>query len=116
MTGMCVAREDGSGRQWLLLVGLVTVLVGNSCSIGATLVKETPNGGIVTYSFKNERGGPLLSPYRKRAFELMEKKCPQGYRLVREGEAQGYGSGPGIQEGTEDEPIGRRWGIQFECK
>ncbi len=94
----------------------IAVFVCSGCSIGATLVKETPNGGIVTYSFKNERGGPLLSPYRKRAFELMEKKCPQGYRLVREGEAQGYGSGPGIQEGMEDEPIGRRWGIQFECK
>ncbi|HXF92117.1 MAG TPA: hypothetical protein VNK46_05120 [Nitrospiraceae bacterium] len=116
MIGMCFASEDGSGRRWLLPVALVAAWISHGCSIGATLVKETPNGGIVTYSFKNERGGPLLSPYRKRAFELMEKRCPQGYRLLREGEARGYGSGPGLQEGTEDEPIGRRWGIQFECK
>ncbi len=116
MIGMWGATADRSGGRSLLLVTLVTAWMSYSCSIGATLVKETPNGGIVTYSFKNERGGPLLSPYRKQAFELMAKKCPQGYRMVREGEAKGYGSGPGIQEGTEDEPIGRRWGIQFECK
>jgi hypothetical protein len=95
---------------------LATVLMCGGCSIGATLVKETPDGGVVTYSFKDERGGPMLSPYRKRALELMENKCPQGYRMIREGEARGYGTGAGFQEGTEDESIGRRWGIQFECK
>lgn len=94
----------------------VAVFVCSGCSIGATLVKETPNGGVVTYAFKAERGGPVVSPYRKEALELMAGRCPRGYRVIREGEARGYGTGAGLQEGMEDEPIGRRWGIQFECK
>jgi hypothetical protein len=100
----------------MVLVGFVGSVIFSGCSLGATLAKETPNGGIVTYSFKEERGGPMLSPYRRRAVELIEKKCLQGYRMVREGESRSYGSGAGSQEGTEGEPIGRRWGIQFECK
>ncbi|MEW6248085.1 MAG: hypothetical protein AB1555_15420 [Nitrospirota bacterium] len=94
----------------------VAVFVCSGCSIGATLVNETPNGGVVTYAFKDERGGPVVSPYRKRALELMADRCPRGYRVIREGEARRYGTGAGFREGMEDEPIGRRWGIQFECK
>lgn len=41
---------------------------------------------------------------------------PEGFRIVREGETRGYTSMLGIYEGTEDESIGRKWGIQFECK
>lgn len=70
----------------------------------------------MAYLFKDERGGPMFSPDRSRAFELMQAKCPQGYRVIREGEAQGFGNVSGLQEGMENEPIGRRWGIQFQCK
>jgi hypothetical protein len=116
MTVPRVGRRHVSGIRRTIFVALVVGLGCGGCSIGATLLRETPTGGVVTYSFKDERGGPLHSPYRKRAFELIEKKCPQGYRMVREGEARSSGTGLGRQEGTEDEPIGRRWGIQFECK
>ena len=96
--------------------GVIGVLLSTGCATGVTLVEETPNGGIVAYPFKDERGGPMFSPDRSRAFELMQAKCPQGYRVAREGEAQGFGNVSGLQEGTEDEPIGRRWGIQLRCK
>lgn len=116
---MTVSRIDRAricGVKWSASPALLVALLWSGCSIGATLVRETPTGGVVAYSFKEERGGHLQSPYRKHAFDLIEKKCPHGYRMVREGETRGYGTGSGFQEGTEDEPIGRRWGIQFECK
>lgn len=86
------------------------------CSDAVTMVRETPTGGVVSYSYKEDRGGHLMSPYRREADALMVRKCPTGYRIVREGEARGYSSISGIREGTEDEGIGRKWGIQFECK
>ena len=50
-------------------------------------------------------------PYRK----VMEKKCPSGYVLLKEGEVPGYGSMSSV-EGQEGEITGRRWGMQFICK
>ena len=78
---------------------------------------ESAQGGVVTYSYKQDRGGPMGSPYRKQALDLMQAKCGGGSRLLREGEVLGYTSaGMGTIEGTEDEERGRRWGIRFECK
>lgn len=79
------------------------------------LARETTDGGIVTYSYKEERGGPTVSPYRKEALGVMHKKCPQGYGIVREGEAQREYQGGGF-ESVDTEVKGRRWGIQFRCK
>lgn len=86
------------------------------CSDAVTMVLETPSGGVVSYSYKEDRGGHLMSPYRREADALMRRKCPTGYRIMREGEARGYSSASGIRDGTEDEEIGRKWGVQFECK
>jgi hypothetical protein len=81
------------------------------------LNRESATGGVVTYMYKADRGGPMGSKYRPEAFELIKAKCPAGSRIIREGEAKGYSSaGMGIFEGTEDEVRGTRWGIQFECK
>lgn len=81
------------------------------------LSQESDHGGVMTYSFKEDRGGPMGSPYRKPALDAIEAKCGKGSRILREGEVKGYSSaGMGIIEGTEDEARGRRWGIQFECK
>lgn len=93
-----------------LLVGIA------GCSDAVQMVRDTPSGGVVSYSYNEDRGGHLMSPYRREADALMMRKCPAGYRIVREGEARGYSSVSGIREGTEDEGIGRRWGVQFECK
>lgn len=79
--------------------------------------QESDHGGVVTYVFKQDRGGPMGSPYRKPALDMIHAKCTAGSRLIREGEVKGYTSaGMGIIEGTEDEERGRRWGIKFECR
>ncbi len=85
------------------------------CSDAVTMVRETETGGVVSYLFKEERGGPMGSPHRKGALKVMEKKCPSGYVVLKEGEVQGYGSMSSV-EGQEGEVTGRRWGIQFICK
>jgi hypothetical protein len=96
---------------WLCVV--TTLLTG--CSDAVQLMHETENGGLVTYLFKEDRGGPMGSPHRKEALKLMDQKCPAGYLVVRDGEMKGYGSMSSV-EGQEGEITGRRWGIQFRCK
>lgn len=85
------------------------------CSDAVTLTRETETGGVVTYLFKEERGGPMGSPHRKEALKAMERKCPSGYTVVKDGEVPSYGSMSSV-EGQEGEITGRRWGIQFRCK
>lgn len=94
----------------------VIFLACGGCSEAVKLVQDNPTGGVVTYSFKEDRGGPMGSPNRKKAFDLIEKKCGSRYGILREGETEGYTSASGTIEGTEDQGIGRRWGIKFECK
>ena len=93
----------------------VLLCVGAGCSDAVTLVKETPTSGVVTYLFKEERGGPMGSPHRKGALKVIEKKCTSGYVVLKEGEVPGYGSMSSV-EGQEGEVTGRRWGMQFICK
>jgi len=92
---------------------VAALLVG--CSDAVQLTHETENGGLVTYLFKEDRGGPMGSPHRKEALKVIDKKCPAGYLVVRDGEMKGYGSMSSM-EGQEGEITGRRWGIQFRCK
>ena len=98
--------------MWLY-AALVLVCVG--CSQAALLTHETEQGGVVTYLFKEDRGGPMGSPHRKDAVKLIEEKCPSGYTVLKDGEVEGYSSMSGV-EGAEGEDSGRRWGIQFRCK
>lgn len=93
-------------------VGLMGVL---GCAHGgAQLVQDNDEGGIVTYLYKDERGGPMGSRYRKDAIEIMKLRCPQGYTVVKEGETRGL-KGVSSIEGTEDY-VSRRWAFQFRCK
>lgn len=103
-------------NSWrLVLCGAAFLAAG--CSQAVLMEQESSQGGVVTYSYKQDRGGPLGSPYRKQALDLMQAKCPGGSRLMKEGEVRGYTSaGMGTIEGTEDEERGRRWGMRFECK
>lgn len=78
------------------------------------MIRETETDGVVTYLFKEERGGSMFSPFRSQAFEVMKQKCPSGYAIMREGEARGYYNVS--VEGTENEIRNRRWAIQFRCK
>lgn len=85
------------------------------CSQAVMLTHETENGGVVTYLYKENRGGPMGSPHRREAVAVMEKKCPSGYTVRNEGEVRGYASRSSV-EGAEGEVTGRRWGLQFRCK
>src|SRR5215475_1247984 len=97
------------------VTGLAFVLVCAGCSQAVMLTHETEDGGVVTYLFKEDRGGPMGSPHRREAIKVMEKKCPSGYTILKDGEVQGYSSMSSV-EGAEGETIGRRWGMQFRCK
>lgn len=103
-------------NRWSSVTWLALFLAGVGCSEAVKMVQDTPTGGVATYSYKEDRGGHMFSSYRKQAFELMQKKCSSGYKILREGEARGYTSVSGIVEGTEDEIRNRRWGMQFRCK
>lgn len=91
------------------------LLVCTGCSDAVLLTRETDRGGVVTYLFKEERGGPMGSPHRREALKVMERKCPAGYTVVKDGEVPSHGSMSSL-EGQESEVTGRRWGIQFRCK
>jgi hypothetical protein len=96
------------------VVGLMAALI-SGCSDAVQFTRETANGGIVTYLYKEDRGGPMGSPHRKQALQMIDAKCPAGYFVVRDGEVTGTPIISGL-EGQESEGTGRRWGIQFRCK
>ena len=106
-------RCRGNAINAALVVALLCATAG--CSDAVTMVRETETSGVVSYLFKEERGGPMGSPHRKEALKVMEKNCPSGYVVLKEGEVPGYGSMSSV-EGQEGEITGRRWGIQFTCK
>jgi len=102
-------------KPWMKVLGLAMVVTGAGCSEAVLLTHETETGGVVTYLFKEDRGGPMGSPHRREAIKVMDKKCLSGYTVLKEGEVQGHGS-ISSTEGQEGDVTGRRWGIQFRCK
>ena len=109
-----MASQRQSNRRLAYGSVAVITLVCTGCSDAVLLTQETEAGGVVSYLFKEERGGPMGSPYRKEALALVEQKCPGGYSVVREGEVKGSGSLSSVA-GREGDVIGRHWGIQFRC-
>src|SRR6266545_1919764 len=89
-----------------LTVYILLTCVTAGCSDAVTLTRETETGGVVTYLFKEERGGPMGSTHRKEALKVMEGKCPSGYSVVKDGEVTSYGSMSSV-EGQEGEATGR---------
>src|SRR5215470_4433099 len=71
--------KRGMGATWLAVL-----LLCAGCSQAVMLTNETENGGIVTYLFKEDRGGPMGSPHRREAIQVMEKKCPSGYTVIKD--------------------------------
>lgn len=84
------------------------------CAGGAQLVRDDESGGIVTFLYRDDRGGPTGSRYRNDAIEIMKLRCPQGYIVVKEGETRGM-TGVSSLEGAEEQGS-RRWAFQFRCK
>ena len=95
----------------VLIVGL---LCAAGCGHEATLVRDTADGGLVSYRYQTD-AEVLASRGRRDAFRLIGKKCPAGSRIVREGEipkvSQAADRAWRGQMGTD-----RLWGIQFICE
>ena len=102
-------------KPWTKVIGLALLVLSVGCSQAVLMTHETEQGGVVTYLFREDRGGPMGSLHRRDALKLIEGKCSSGYTVLKDGEVQGYSSMSGM-EGSEGEVNGRRWGIQFRCK
>lgn len=102
-------------RSWWRVVGLAVVLASAGYAEGATLVHERAAGGVVTYAYEQDSGGPMLSGLRKDALGVMTNKCPSGDAILRESETRGYSLVSATTEGRGEVTTHRRWGLQFQC-
>jgi hypothetical protein len=102
-------------KQWTKVIAFGVLGISVGCSQAVLLTQETEQGGVVTYLFKEDLGGPIGSPYRRDALKRIEEKCPSGYSVLEEGEVQGYSSMSTVG-GAEGEVSGCRWGVKFLCK
>ena len=73
-------------KPWTKVIGAAVPVISVGCSQAVVLNHETEQGGVLTYLFKEDRGGPMGSPYRKDALKLIEGICPSGYRVLNDGE------------------------------
>lgn len=88
------------------------VLAG--CASQARLVNETATGGAIVYPFLYEQD-VLSSSSRRDALQLLAKKCPSGYRIVREGETARINQA--IDKAWNGQISSEKlWTIQFTCK
>lgn len=105
------ARQGGGARDRFFALLLVWACV--SCGGEVTLVRDTPKGGLVTYTFENE-ADVLTSSRRREAMGLINQKCPAGSHIQKEGEV------PKVSQAADrawrgQMGGGRLWGIQFTC-
>ena len=94
----------------------VFALVGglSGCGHDARLIRDTPTGGLVSYPVQTE-ADVLTTDGRRDALRLIRDKCPEGSRIVKEGEL------PKVSQATDRIWRGqmgtdRVWGIQFACE
>ena len=98
----------------MFLTAVILPLATGACGHEASLTRETPSGGLVTWSVQNE-GDILSSAGRRDALRLIRDKCPKGSHIVKEGELPKVSQTADRlwrgQMGTD-----RIWGIQFTCE
>jgi hypothetical protein len=110
---MTVARL--SSRPPRIIIALTIInLLGGGCGHEASLQRETSTGGLVTYPIQND-SDVLSSVGRRDALRLIKDKCPQGWRVTKEGEI------PKVSQSADRAWRGqmgadRIWGIQFTCE
>ncbi|OGW66052.1 MAG: hypothetical protein A3H49_10415 [Nitrospirae bacterium RIFCSPLOWO2_02_FULL_62_14] len=95
---------------------MVPVLAGlllAGCSEGVKFIQETDTGGVVVYPYKGNNS--LVSTFRGDALDLMQKKCPKGYTVLREGQTTGLRRIQDNVGGSEMIEL-KRWAIKFACK
>ena len=94
------------------LLALVGSLSG--CGHDARVIRDTPNGGVISYPVQTE-ADILSSEGRRDALRLIREKCPQGSRVLKDGEIPKVSQSADRlwrgQMGTD-----RMWGIQFVCE
>lgn len=77
-------------------------------------VQETDTGGVVVYPYKGDNS--LVSTFRGEALGLMQKKCPKGYTVLKEGETKGLRRVAQDATGGSEVIEMHRWAIKFQCK
>ena len=101
-------------RSLVCLLVVMTILPLTHCGHEASLTRETATGGVVTWSVQSD-GDVLSSAGRRDALRLMKDKCPNGSRIVKEGEIPKVSATADRlwrgQMGSD-----RIWGIQFTCE
>lgn len=98
----------GWSRAAVVLLALLT-----GCAEGVKLVQETETGGIVVYPYKGDN--PIASSFRHDALDLMHKKCPRGYTVLKEGQTTSLRRMHDNVGGSEAIEL-KRWAIKFQCK
>jgi hypothetical protein len=107
----CIVKEMSAIS---ILLVLFAVLGLGGCGHEASLTRETATGGVVTWPVQSD-SDILSSAGRRDALRLIKDKCPQGSRIVKEGEI------PKVSQAADRlwrGQIGadRIWGIQFTCE
>ncbi len=99
-------------RSLAILFTMINGLIG--CGQDAKFVRETPAGGVISYSIETD-SDVLTSPGRREALRMIKEKCPKGSTIVKEGELPKVSAAADRawrgQIGTN-----RLWGIQFTCE
>ena len=76
------------GKLWTKVIGLAMLVISVGCSQAVLLTHETEQGGVVTYLFKEDLGGPMGSPYRRDALKRHRGKVSRWlHRHRRRGSA-----------------------------
>jgi len=96
----------------LFLIALLSLGLG--CQSEARIVRDTENGGLISYPFQTQ-AEVLSSAGRRDALRLISERCPGGSRILREGEI------PKVSKAADRAWRGqmgmdRLWGMQFVCE
>ena len=101
-------------HAWLCSLIVMGFVGAVGCARQATLVRDAAEGGLVSYTYQTD-AEVLASSGRRNAFQLIAEKCPNGSRIVREGEI------PKVSTAADRAWRGqmgmdRLWGVQFVCE
>lgn len=102
------------------MFGVCFLTLQLGCAPSAKLISESDIGGTVVYSYFDDLD-VLSSTSRRDALQLLETKCPGGYRVAREGQIPRISKAvdetwKGAVSGNGQVSYEKQWAIQFTCK
>jgi hypothetical protein len=100
--------------RWSSLLFILGINGLGGCGEGVDFIREGDQGGVILYSYADGRD-PSLSPGRPKAMEKIHFVCPNGHRIVKEGETSNRRRVIEGMTGPET-VVERRWGIRFQCR